>query len=70
MIGGGSGWLQWVAVVGGKVKKLQNFFVCSKGAKKPKKQHVFCFFHIWGVGGSEANVDKSTIFLTLPLGKS
>ena len=35
----------------------------------PKKQYVFILFFVphLGVGGSEANVDKSTFFLTLPL---
>ena len=35
----------------------------------PKKQYVFILFFVphLGVGGSEANVDRSTFFLTLPL---
>ena len=64
-MGGSSGWLQLVAVVGGKVKKLQNFFLVPNELKSPKIKFFFCFFpHLGGVWvfGYEANVDKSTFF--------
>ena len=34
----------------------------KKLQKSPKNNMFFCFFHIWGVGGSEVNVEKSTFF--------
>ena len=55
MVGGGGGslWLQWVAVVGG-IDSKKIFY--QNELKSPKKQHVFLlFFSIKGgwVGGSD-----------------
>ena len=61
--GGGDGWQQLMAPVGGKVKTSE-FFLVPNELKSTQNNMVFLFFfHIWGVGGSEANVDKSTFFL-------
>ena len=50
-----------MAPVGGKVKKLQKFFLFQNELKSPKNYMFFSTFGGW-VGGSEANVDKYTFF--------
>ena len=42
-VGGGSLWLQWVAVVGGAGEKFSIFFDPNE-LKSPKKQHLFLLF--------------------------
>ena len=54
-----------VAVDGGWLQgeKFSEFFFVPYELKSPKNNmSFFVFIHILGVGGSEANVDKSTFF--------
>ena len=55
-VGGSGGWLC--------EKKLINFFLVPNDLKSPENNmSFFVFIHIWGVGGSDPNMDISIFFL-------
>ena len=66
MVDGGSGVHQWlVAMMGGRKFKI---FVPNE-LKSPKNNMFFCSIHIWGVVGSDPNIDISIFFFIEPFSK-